>query len=365
MGASPTPARVAIRADASVTIGTGHVRRCASLALALEACGAQVRLLTRDLGLNTGALVRSGLPIHTLPTPVSISPDLGPGPPHLAWAGVPQSVDADDTLEAFSNASWWPDIVVVDHYALDASWHLAIQAATDGRIVVIDDLADRMLAADYLVDHNWHRDHQAKYRQRLLRPTRLLAGPNYALLDPAYATAPRNPARGQVESIGVFMGGSDAADTASRVLDAIALTNFLGTVEVVSTSANPHLPRLSRRLAAGSMTLTLDEPNLAAFFARHDLHIGAGGGATWERFCIGAPSILLSFAVNHDRVLEPLRTSGLARVLLDGWGVVELAAAIDELISAPDLRQEFSGKGQALVDGRGCQRVANQLLAVR
>lgn len=42
-------ARVAIRVDASAAIGTGHLKRCLSLAQALIEAGADVRFVCRAL----------------------------------------------------------------------------------------------------------------------------------------------------------------------------------------------------------------------------------------------------------------------------------------------------------------------------
>ncbi len=354
--------RVAIRADASAVIGTGHVRRCHSLAKALAAEGADVRFFTRDLGVDTAALLSPAVALHKLPAP-SAPPSLPyDGPAHLAWAGVSQDRDVADMLGAMGS-EWSPDLVIVDHYAFDARWHEAVHARTGARIAVIDDLGDRPITADFFIDHNWHEDFGRKYAGRLARPAEMLTGPGYALLDPLYATAPRHVPHDSVGSIGIFMGGGDAATSTAHVLDAIEAAGFDGAIEVVSTSANPHLDALRERLAGNEKAvLSLDLPDLAAFFARHDLHVGAGGGATWERFCIGAPSVLLSFALNHDHVLLPLRQLGLAEALPLGWDAKDLAGAIAKLASDPQLRRDFSVRGQSLVDGRGCQRVADRLM---
>lgn len=354
--------RIAIRADASAVMGTGHARRCHSLAKVLAAEGADVRFFTRDLGVDTAALLSPAVVLHKLPAPSAPLPLSDDGPAHLAWAGVSQERDVADMLGAMGS-EWSPDLVIVDHYAFDARWHEAVRARTGARIAVIDDLGDRPIAADFLIDHNWHEDFNRKYAGRLDRPTKMLTGPGYALLDPLYATAPRYVPRDSVGSIGIFMGGGDAANSTVQVLEAVETSGFSGTIEVVSTSANPHLDALRERLTRnGKAVLSLDLPDLAAFFARHDLHVGAGGGATWERFCVGAPSVLLSFALNHDHVLLPLRKFRLAEALPLGWDAKDLAGAIAKLASDPQLRRDFSVRGQSLVDGGGCQRVADRLM---
>ena len=68
-----------------------------------------------------------------------------------------------------------------------------------------------------------------------------------------------------------------------------------GPIEVVSTSANPHLRGLAAQVRADSLArLSVDLHDLAAFHARHDLQIGASGGATWERCCVGVPSLSMA-----------------------------------------------------------------------
>ena len=52
---------------------------------------------------------------------------------------------------------------------------------------------------------------------------------------------------------------------------------------------------------------------MAAFFARHDLQVGAGGGATWERCCIGSPMVALVLAANQSMVVSALDCLGALR----------------------------------------------------
>ncbi len=54
---TPQTTRIAIRADASAAIGTGHVRRMLSLAKALTDAGAEVVFVTRDLGMDSAAMI--------------------------------------------------------------------------------------------------------------------------------------------------------------------------------------------------------------------------------------------------------------------------------------------------------------------
>ncbi len=349
--------RIAFRVDASVEMGTGHMRRCISLATAILSNGGTVAFVTTERAI---AAVPPTFEHFTLP-PTGALRDTAPGdPPHSAWLAKGVSDDAADTVAAL--ADWKPDWVITDHYGIDARWHDAVRGALSCNMAAIDDLADRPHGVDLLIDHNWHRDHRSKYEHLLPNHCPILGGPAYAMLGQAYAAAPRYLFSPEVRSIGVFLGGTDHLDQTSAVLDCIKAAGFSGAIEIATTSSNPNLSKLQARVRADeNLSLLEDAPDLAAFFARHDLQVGAGGGATWERFCIGAPSLLISFALNHDSVLLPLAEQNVAVVLPFGWSIDDLETAISQLIEDADRRQSLSVRCRELVDGQGGGRIVTAL----
>jgi UDP-2,4-diacetamido-2,4,6-trideoxy-beta-L-altropyranose hydrolase len=356
--------RVAVRVDASATMGTGHLRRCLSLAQSLLELGARVDLLARRLDnvapqVLAGPAVPDSLSVYWLPAPAGKYASDENDTPQQAWAGVHWTQDVDDVMAALRDSN--PDWLIIDHYAFDERWHAAVRHDLGCQILVIDDTADRMLDADALLDQNWDSNHKVKYAGKLRRDTVLLTGPQFALLDKAYRNTPRYRFHREVRSLGIFMGGTDPGGASARILHACRESGYLGLVEVVSTSANPHLTTLRSACAASSDTqLTLDEPNLAHFFARHDLQIGAGGSATWERCCMAVPFMAKVLARNQLNVIEPLREMGVLEIG-EGCGD-ELALQIRTLISNPEARRRMSERSSRLVDGHGAARVANFLL---
>lgn len=357
--------KLAFRVDASQAIGTGHLRRCLALAHALRDLGADVRFVMRDLGLDATPLVdEAGFQCLMLVKPGS-EPVVS-GIAHADWAGVSEAVDAADTVAAL--AGWHPAWVIVDHYAFAADWHAAVRSGLECRIAAIDDLADRALDIDLLIDHNYDADHRTKYAGRIRAGASVLGGSRFALLAAAFADAPRYVPHDEVRSIGIFMGGVDHDNVSSLALKAIAEAGFEGEVEIVATSANPNLDALRAAAADRPGTvLTIDLPDLAAFFARHDLQIGAGGGASWERCCIGVPTLLLLLAENQRAVVPALAAEGVAvtPMPLGTLDAAAIAEAIGALIADPGRRCDLSERSRALVDGLGAHRVALRLLADR
>ena len=365
--------RVAFRVDASATIGLGHLQRCLALAQALEVLGVSSVFVTRDMGMDSAALVgAAGFEAHVLRAPRNPAVD-GPhdGPPHAAWAGIPQAQDAAEVVELLGHSGVSPPTwVVVDHYALDAHWHGAVSDALGLRVAVIDDLADRLLRAELLIDPNFvEGDHHSKYRACIGAGCRVLGGPRYALLSPGYADAPRYLHRDVLGSIGIFLGGTDPGGLSEQVLLVCReQAAYCGPIELVTTSYNPRCARLRALVGRWPRTtLTLDLPDLTAFFARHDLQIGAGGGATWERCCIGSPSVLLVAAINQLAVVPALEKLGVVATIPVGevQGGDGLGHALRSLIDDAARRRALGERARALVDGLGARRVALALAAHR
>lgn len=360
------PLRVALRADASAKMGLGHVKRCLALGQALQEAGARVCLISRELGVDIASLAGSGCVDRVTLCPPRPSAQTHPGDKaHAAEAQVDWAEDAEETVAALR--PWGADLVVVDHYSFDARWHRAVSAALDARIAAIDDLGDRDLAVDWLIDHNLASDHQAKYVSHLAPGTKLLCGPRYALLAPVYATAARHAFRPSVDSIGIFMGGADSSGLSSKVVLACRqVAGFGGRIEVATTRANPHLAELKATCFRWPpATLTVDAPDLASFFARHDLQIGAGGGATWERCCIGSPTLALICADNQRGVISALAQTGAIATLSQAEEptVASIGHAVATLLEDSERRAVMSERALQLVDGLGARRVALHLAA--
>jgi UDP-2,4-diacetamido-2,4,6-trideoxy-beta-L-altropyranose hydrolase len=282
---------VAIRVDASTTIGLGHLKRCLTLAEELRVFGGRVVFVVRDLGIDVERQVFSaGFQSFTLP---AANGDYRvtqcEGPPHVAWAGTDWETDARQTAAALSGfpLGW----LVVDHYSFDARWHLDVAARLNVRVMAIDDLADRPFSVDVLLDHNVDANDREKYAGLISSRTKLLGGPRFALLAPPYRNSVTYEFHDTVRSIGIFMGGVDAPNFSSTVLRACReVAAFTGPIEVVTTGSNPNLSELRSLIATWPLTqISVDLPNLADFYVRHDLQIGAGGGATWERAATGVP----------------------------------------------------------------------------
>jgi UDP-2,4-diacetamido-2,4,6-trideoxy-beta-L-altropyranose hydrolase len=353
--------RIAVRADVSSAIGTGHVRRCLTLIEAFARAGHHCRFVARRLDVALERLLGPApCEVSLLPSPDPTAPFVpDPRVPHAAWAGVDPVRDAEETAMALASESF--DLLLVDHYSFSADWHDAVRRRLGCRVAVIDDVADRSLSADFVIDHNHCASHERKFAPWLTRPARILGGPAYAMLAPAYSRCLPFKIRPEVRRLGVFMGGADPNGHTRRVLAAVHVSGFAGEVNVVSTSASPDLAVLASDVeSTPGARLMVDLPDLHGFYSSQDLVLGAGGGSTWERCAVGVPSLSCILASNQWSVLGPLEALGVTRIV-DLRGPVDLVSELRMLLDSRELRAHLSRASQALVDGRGADRIAKTL----
>lgn len=351
--------KVAVRADAGPAMGSGHIMRCLCLADALRVRGAQVTFLCRPLPPHLANAIIAGS--HSLCTLPLLATD---DAPQNNWPEDRQTKDAHATCAALEGLV--PDWLVVDHYGLGREWENVLRPVVR-RLMVIDDLA-RPHNCDLLLDINLQAQPQARYEGRVPATTRLLLGPSFALLRPEFRAAHKKvpPRAGTVRRLLVFMGGMDAGNATGTVLQAIALTEQRGLVlDIVIGTSHPAREAITAFCAAWPRARChVQTDQMANLLARCDLAIGAGGGATWERCCLGVPTLALALADNQRTQLGALAAAGLAYVPDDPPPeAVRLSSHLLALLDNSSLRKTMSEAGMALVDGRGAERVSSAMIA--
>jgi UDP-2,4-diacetamido-2,4,6-trideoxy-beta-L-altropyranose hydrolase len=278
------------------------------------------------------------------------------------WPDADQERDAEQMRAALPIGT---DIVVVDHYGLDATWERLV-GKDAGRVVVIDDLADRSHVCDILVDQTWSGpDTSARYDERVPDGCRLLLGPRYALLESAYATMRRQitgPAEDEPRRLVVSFGGSDPSGETRKVLEAIEGIDLadLHIDVVLGAGSRDSEEELHDVTTRNNVSYHVDLPNLVGLLSEAELAVGAGGITTWERICLGVPSLVTSVAPNQMPVAVALQEAGVIVSMGDAAGTTPeryrariRSALVDGLPVPPPL-----------VDGWGARRVAFALLGL-
>jgi UDP-2,4-diacetamido-2,4,6-trideoxy-beta-L-altropyranose hydrolase len=354
--------RVAIRVDATAQIGTGHLMRTLTVADRLALAGACVRFLCRALPAHLQALVRLRHELVELPAG-GVSPGMG-DLPHSHWLGASQPEDAAQTLASLAGESWhW---MIVDHYALDARWERALRVGGPRRVLVIDDLADRHHECDLLLDQNLYPGAEQRYAGLVPTSCRQLLGPQYALLREEFmAERSRIRARtGPMQRLMIFLGGMDAGNRTSRALAGVALAG-LGPLsgDVVIGAQHPAQEAIEWQCEQAGFTCHRQTARMAEMMAAADLAIGATGSASWERCCLGLPTVGVAIAANQEPIAAGLEAAGAILRVEEAPGRMEqgIAAALRLLANDAGRRHTMSSEAAKLVDGQGSRRVVEAM----
>lgn len=350
---------ILIRADSSIQIGAGHVMRCLALADGLRRHGAAVSFACRELPGNICSLIaEGGYAVHRLPV---LGGGNAQGAGNLDWRE-----DAQQTASLLAAGKAVADWLIVDHYALGREWETLMRPYV-GRIMAIDDLADRIHDCDLLLDQNLCENFDTRYEGLVPADCRKLLGPRYALLRPEFEQERQKlrVCNGSVRRILIFFGGSDSTNETAKALEAMRLLNHPEiAVDVVVGGGNPQKEKVKALCAAlPNARFYCQVANMAELMASADLAIGAGGGATWERFCLELPSLVVAVAPNQEPVAEKAAAEGRLLYLgkSDEVTAVSISQAVGTLLQAHGWLNFLAKSGAALVDGRGVERVVRCL----
>jgi len=254
--------------------------------------------------------------------------------------------------------------LVVDHYGVDHIWQDTMRPAYR-QLMVIDDIADRTHHCDLLLDQNLVANQDTRYAGKVPTDCRTLLGPKFALLQPQYGEqrAFAKPRLGRPTSVLVYFGGADLANLTGQVVRSLVRYSDVASHVVISRNSAHFEGIYEIAQAHDHIELHSDLPSLAPLMVVCDLGIGAGGTTSWERCCLGLPSLVVTLAANQDPLTAELHRQGYVRWLGPHDGVTQdqLIAAIHTVLTEP-LDPPWSRKCMQLVDGKGAMRVAKILM---
>lgn len=335
-----------IRVDASALHGLGHLRRCQALAGHLKAQGAKVLFAMAE-------------------TPKGILDQLRQDHWEVRVKSPRDSALEDLQWMRRLVSAEYADIVILDGYGLDLQYQKGIKSRVPC-LVCLDDVPERPLDCHIVLNQNLGVS-TADYQSFVSSGTRVLAGPQYALLRSeitrnagSYRVAQR-PSR-----VLVTMGGSDSHDNTARILAELADLNDV-QIDVVLGPFYRHSNPMKRDSGHQLNHVQIHEglTSLLDLAQRTDLAVTAAGSTVWELACLGVPMVVVGTAKNQEAVLCGLTESGAAQVL--GWmddscSPGNINRAVRELLSRPDRLSILSKAAIRLVDGKGVERVVEAIV---
>jgi spore coat polysaccharide biosynthesis predicted glycosyltransferase SpsG len=318
--------RLIVRADASPSIGLGHVMRSLAYAQAARERGIDTLFVSIE-GLGTELASRRGF------TVLGVS-------------------DTEDT-------SWGRVLTLRDVVLFDA-YHLSAQAlsasARRGVLTVVMDDAARAGHVDVVI-----YPERSKAPQGLPAGCAALCGMRYAPIRGEFSS--RRRLRGSATERGslvIVLGGADTTDLTAAVVRAAA-SERPRSFSSIQAVMGPGAFDRERVDLAGDVQLLRDPPQLHELFDHAVAAISAAGITAWELYCMGVPTAIIEVSSNQTIAARAASTAGAAMYLGVGTAALDVIPQAIGALGDPLVRSRLSTAALAFVDGQGAGRVIDEL----
>ncbi|MDO6391113.1 UDP-2,4-diacetamido-2,4,6-trideoxy-beta-L-altropyranose hydrolase [Pontibacter sp. BT731] len=324
--------RIIFRADGNSRIGLGHVTRSLALAHMLrQEFECVFAIQSPDLALQER--------IREVCDGIIVLP-----PADAEASRFVHELDAYVSTE---------EIVVLDGYTFGTAYQQNIKAR-GAALICIDDIHAYHFVADVVINQAGGVSPElydtASY-------TRLLLGPHYALLRPAFlkaAKAARTAPEGGLRVL-VCMGGADPDNHTLQALEILQAIPAVKYIKVVVGSAYKHVQDLKqhlKKLSQATLHHDLSAESMRRLMTKCPAAITSASGISYEYAAVGGILFVKQTADNQAGMHQFLTTAGIAQ---DYSSLTQaLPQGIKEASFAAQLktqRQYFDGKsGERLLD---------------
>ncbi len=359
---------ILFRVDSSVEIGSGHVARCLTLAGALkqEHKECSIFFVCRSVGGSLVDLIKAN-GYECLFLEYELEPFQNKTP--YDWSDKRVDSDADATKNIITRFDS-VDLLVVDHYGIDSRWSKQIKTFCK-KTLVLDDLANRGHECDYLLDQTLNRAAD-DYIGKVPKNCELLLGSDFALLRPEFSkyrleAKVRRECFETPKRVLVSVGGTDPLRMTEKVMLAISSVDNCSNliVDVVLSSGAPNVESvrdLSKRVGYPCV-VHVDSKDMANLMMVADISVGAGGTTSWERCCVGLPTLTIQTADNQKHVLRALKEAGaIHNIDMKQESFVEYLAELFTFYMENYVKLfEMSSNAFNVCDGLGAKRCINAI----
>jgi UDP-2,4-diacetamido-2,4,6-trideoxy-beta-L-altropyranose hydrolase len=277
-----------LRADASSSIGVGHVMRSLSLGEALLDEGFGVELVSFELAPSLQSLATScGVEVVEL------------------TCAPRSSEDAQFVLQRNAN------IFVVDGYEFSREFFAVLEASSTPFAVVDDNVETNAQSPSAVINQNPHAS-TSMYAHLHGNP-KMLLGLQYAMVRKEVREVAAMNLPSHEGEVFVAMGGADFLGLTAPIVEALAETGLQIRVAVGhANTQRAHIQKLADQL--GNVTL-IEQQDYVSSLANAHVAVLAAGSSLWEACAVGTPSIGLVVADNQFASANAAKKLGFTRVV--------------------------------------------------
>ena len=287
---------ILFRADASSSIGTGHIMR--DLVLAQQYPSSKIFFATQELKGNLNSkILESGHEVISL-----------------------LSNNIEELIELINRLQI--DMVIIDHYSINYEFEKELKERTNIKLMVLDDTYEKHYC-DILLNHNISGD-KKRYKNLVPNDCELRVGSKYTLIRQEFIDVKNT------KTILIAMGGADDENISLEILQVLKEFKNI-TVNLVTTTANPNIKMLQRYIEdKDNIKLHINSTTLAILMKQSDFAIVSPSVVVHEVLYMELPFVAIKTADNQNDIYDYLKNNNY--LILNRFNTNKLKKNIKKLI---------------------------------
>lgn len=335
---------VAFVTDGNASIGLAHVRRCATLALALKEVGSNACFIVSDK-TSEEEVRKLGFPVFSMDTDYRLL-----------------SSQADVIMRQLS--TYKVPFAFFDSYfssnELFSSVGKEFLVGCFGYGKKYNQGMHLIVSYGVSSDLAWHEEvfHAAR--------TKVLFGPKYVPLGASYRKQPARDGSAAPMRLMVSTGSSDPLDITSALVQCIRGHGIEIDIDVVIGQFY-NVERVKANLQdVQNVRFHEGVENLSQLMQTVEVAVSAGGLTLYELMASSVPTIAYAFVDNQlgNRLLDgAVRWCGDIRKdeSIDPQAIKNIVLSLESLIADKEARMQLVASGQRVCDGQGALRIAREI----
>ncbi len=333
--------------------GFGHLSRCLSLAEELIQKNGITFLIKSDLAIKVKEYIHKNMTNSEGINLEFLSTDAG------------YESEISRIVKQVNSAQ---DLLILDHYSITENYQKDLKERAV-RWLQFDSHASQKFYGD-LVLHASPGANSKVYKELAAHGNvEFLLGPQFAVINKKFLQIRSQvTVRKNLQEVFICFGGGDDRGATLKCLSSLTeeVLNLL-QFNVFVSSSNLHVKKIEALATKiESIHLHIDNLDVQREMARSDLAIISPGTLSYEAVCLGLPMLLVTIADNQNMNASGWEKIGTAINLgdLNDFSPKSLNKKIESLLNSPDDLFTMSQNCLQHVDGKGAERVANNIMTL-
>lgn len=247
-------------------------------------------------------------------------------------------------------------IMIIDGYEYDLH-HIRSILNEDVKLICFDDLADRTLPVDMVIDANPVKD-RSSYDDLVPVRCKKLIGSEFLIFSNDYSSKSRIIIE---KKIHIFFGSTDSFGYTYLYLKKLVRLLPKYSFNVVVTSETKNIVEiLGFCRFYNNINIYFEPSSLKDSLEGCRFSVGGPGTSTWERLYMGTRCLLMSTVFNQHKILKELEEHNLIRYIGEAANIDSIIMKLVKIIKN---NQSFK-ENRINFDGLGKIRIANEIMGL-